>query len=156
VLKNIDDGAFAEGLNEAIEAVFRNAPRTKLFITGYPRFWNEKTDACDKVSFKFGCINNSILPLIKARRSGMNALTDRLNDKIKSKCTWTKCRHVRHTLNSYLQLSSTTIRPVHRSRLSTQIPTLRVTDSARRVYPSHHIATTRSISTHSSTGLAAL
>jgi hypothetical protein len=82
-------------LTEAIKEIFRNAPKTRLFITGYPRFWNADTDACDKVSFKFGCLNNSILPLIKARRAQMNQLTNNLNARIKSKCTPTKCGHVR-------------------------------------------------------------
>jgi hypothetical protein len=90
VQANIDGEKLALALNKAIQEVFKNAPRTKLFITGYPRFWNPDTAACDNVSFKFGCINNSILPLIKDRRAKMNKLTDNLNEKIKSKCMCTK------------------------------------------------------------------
>lgn len=101
--EKIDSADFARGLNDAIKAVFQNAPKTKLFITGYPRFWNAEDDACDKVSFKFGCINNSILPLIKDRRAKMNKLTDNLNDKIKSKCSRTKCRRMYHALTLSLR-----------------------------------------------------
>lgn len=74
---------FAEGISRAINKVFENAPRTKLFVTGYPRFWNPDTDYCDKVSFKVNCPNNSVLPLTKERRKAMNELTDLLNGKIK-------------------------------------------------------------------------
>ncbi|KAF2200638.1 SGNH hydrolase [Delitschia confertaspora ATCC 74209] len=83
VRAKINGPEFSQGLTSAIKSVFANAPRTHLFVTGYPAFWNHDTDACDKVSFKFGCINNSVLPLIKSRRKAMNDLTDALNGKIR-------------------------------------------------------------------------
>ena len=81
---NIDSDDLKGNYTAAISAVFENAPKSHLFITGYPRFWNEETDDCDKVSFKFACNSNAVLPLIKRRRTKMNQLTFRLNDKIKS------------------------------------------------------------------------
>jgi len=68
----------------AIKKVLERAPRTKLFVTGYPAFWNHDTDYCDKKSFKLNCPNNSVLPLTKEKRLKMNQLTDKLNAKIKS------------------------------------------------------------------------
>ncbi|QKX57197.1 uncharacterized protein TRUGW13939_04305 [Talaromyces rugulosus] len=70
---------FIPSFGRAINAIFQSAPTTHLFVTGYPAFWNAETDACDKVSFKFGCINNPVLPLIKRRRKRMNDLTCKLN-----------------------------------------------------------------------------
>ncbi|KAJ4293386.1 hypothetical protein N0V90_008669 [Kalmusia sp. IMI 367209] len=81
---NIDSEKFASDLSRAIQAIFDFAPRTKLFITGYPEFWNDKTDYCDNVSFKLNCPNNYVLPLTKERRRGMNWLTWKLNDKIQA------------------------------------------------------------------------
>lgn len=81
---NIDDKEFADNYTTTIQSIFDNAPNTHLFITGYPRFWNEKTDYCDKVSFKWNCATNAVLPLIKERRAKMNTLTHHLNEKIKS------------------------------------------------------------------------
>jgi hypothetical protein len=78
------NGNFPGDFNGAIEKIFKEAPKTHLFITGYPRFWNDTTDYCDTVSFKLLCVKNNILPLIKDRRKKMNDLTLRLNDKIKS------------------------------------------------------------------------
>ncbi|CAI6339618.1 unnamed protein product [Periconia digitata] len=82
--ERIDKNDFSEGLTLAIKSILENAPRTKLFVTGYPEFWNDKTDYCDGVSFKLNCPENNVLPLIKARRQGMNYLTWKLNDKIKT------------------------------------------------------------------------
>jgi len=81
---NIDRGAFADRYKLTINAIFQNAPDTNLFITGYPRFFNELTDQCDTTSFKLFCINNGVLPLTKDRRRKMNELTIRLNNKIKA------------------------------------------------------------------------
>jgi hypothetical protein len=81
---NIDGKTFETNYTRAIASILDNAPDTHLFATGYPRFWNDETDYCDTVSFAFGCLTNSIVPLIKARRKRMNQLTFRLNDRIKS------------------------------------------------------------------------
>lgn len=79
----LDGPNFVPGLTRSIQAIFNAAPKARVFMTGYPAFWNAETDACDKVSFKFGCINNSVLPLIKERRRRMNDLTRKLNGIIK-------------------------------------------------------------------------
>ncbi|KAF2833175.1 SGNH hydrolase [Ophiobolus disseminans] len=81
---NIDSDDLRRKYTASITAIFENAPKSRLSVTGYPRFWNDTTDDCDNVSFKFGCNRNDFLPLIKERRSKMNQLTFRLNDKIKS------------------------------------------------------------------------
>jgi hypothetical protein len=81
---NIDGKTFETNYTRAIASILDNTPDTHLFATGYPRFWNDETDYCDTVSFAFGCLTNSIVPLIKARRKRMNQLTFRLNDRIKS------------------------------------------------------------------------
>ncbi|KAI4910278.1 hypothetical protein J4E90_007711 [Alternaria incomplexa] len=81
---NIDRGAFADRYKLTINAIFQNAPNTNLFITGYPRFFNELTDQCDTTSFKLFCTNNGVLPITKDRRRKMNELTIRLNNKIKA------------------------------------------------------------------------
>lgn len=73
---------FANGLKGSYDAIIAVAPNAHLYVTGYPAFWNEDIDACDQVSFKFGCINNSVLPLIKERRRRMNDLTRKLNEII--------------------------------------------------------------------------
>ncbi|KAH7316953.1 hypothetical protein B0I35DRAFT_479748 [Stachybotrys elegans] len=44
-------------------------------MADYPAFCNTEMDACDTISFKFGCYDNNILPLIKERRQRMNDLT---------------------------------------------------------------------------------
>jgi hypothetical protein len=84
VEEKISESDFAEGLTEAIKEVFANAQHTKLFVTGYPGFWNHHTDYCDNISFKLNCLNNYVLPLTKERRKKMNDLTDLLNTKIKT------------------------------------------------------------------------
>ncbi|KAL4861685.1 SGNH hydrolase-type esterase domain-containing protein [Aspergillus spectabilis] len=73
---------FQDNLRKSYQSIFDHAPNTQLFVTGYPAFWNAATDKYDKVSFKTGCINNSVLPLIKERRQRMNELTYRLNNRI--------------------------------------------------------------------------
>ncbi|KAJ5976550.1 hypothetical protein N7481_010257 [Penicillium waksmanii] len=85
----LDNENFIPGLTRSIQAIFNAAPKAQLFMTGYPAFWNAETDACDKVSFKFGCINNSVLPLIRERRRRMNDLTRKLNGIIKRVVTAT-------------------------------------------------------------------
>ncbi|RMZ73071.1 esterase [Pyrenophora seminiperda CCB06] len=84
VRDKINAQAFVDGLTDAIKSVFQNAPRTKLYVTGYPAFWNADTDACDKVSFKLNCPHNYVLPLTKERRRKMNELHALLNTKIKA------------------------------------------------------------------------
>lgn len=85
----LEGESLISGLTSSIEAIFKAAPKAHLFMTGYPSFWNQDTDACDQVSFKFGCIDNSVLPLIKERRQRMNDLTKKLNGIIKSVVTAT-------------------------------------------------------------------
>jgi hypothetical protein len=52
---------------------------------GYPSFFNDVTEDCDLVSFKWFCersssgISNLILPLIQSRRHAMNSLATQLN-----------------------------------------------------------------------------
>jgi hypothetical protein len=63
---NIDGKTFETNYTRAIASILDNAPDAHLFATGYPRFRNDETDYCDTVSFAFGCLTNSIVPLIKA------------------------------------------------------------------------------------------
>jgi hypothetical protein len=80
------NGNFPDGLSATIKAILENAPKMHLFITGYPRFFNDTTDDCDKRSFNFGCKDMGdarVLPLTKDRRKKMNDLTSRLDQTIK-------------------------------------------------------------------------
>jgi hypothetical protein len=79
----IDSEDFKDGLDSAFNAIFEHAPNTHLLVLGYPRFWNEHTDACDQTSFKFGCSSKRVLPLIKDRRQKMNGLSTRLNERLR-------------------------------------------------------------------------
>jgi lysophospholipase L1-like esterase len=56
-------------------------PTMRLYITGYPKFWNSETDQCDTVSWNFWSGSGGIL-MTKALRRRMNSLTDALNTKI--------------------------------------------------------------------------
>ncbi|KAI4687260.1 hypothetical protein J4E81_008108 [Alternaria sp. BMP 2799] len=78
------NGNFPDDLRETIKAIFENAPGTNLFITGYPRFFNQDTEYCNNVTFELWCQDEKFLPLTKDQRTQMNELNLRLNEKIQS------------------------------------------------------------------------
>jgi hypothetical protein len=88
VTGTIRDTAFLGNLSNVIDAIFENAPNTKLFMTGYPHFFNDQTDQCNTVTFKAWCSNPSkdslVLPLTKDRRNAINGLTTLVNQQIQS------------------------------------------------------------------------
>jgi len=65
-----------------ISGIFRKAPLTQLYVTGYARFWNENTVQCNDVVFCFwswdtGC--NTEEKLWQDKRLAINNLAQALN-----------------------------------------------------------------------------
>ncbi|KAL2422581.1 hypothetical protein ABEF91_004835 [Exophiala dermatitidis] len=61
--------------------VERMKPHSLLLVTGYARFFNEKTDLCDHVTFSR---TRPLDYLTKSKRSSLNALVEMLNEVIRA------------------------------------------------------------------------
>jgi hypothetical protein len=85
VSQNIQKTVFQNSLVSAFESIFENAPNTKLFVTGYPQFFNDQTTQCNGITFMGSCsAKHLVLPLTQARRTVINGLTLLLNQVLQT------------------------------------------------------------------------
>jgi lysophospholipase L1-like esterase len=78
----IESEYFRKNLERLIKAIVDDmAPEARLLVTGYAKFFNEKTTQCDRVSFSRRNPENT---LTRARRADMNDLLRLLNNLIRT------------------------------------------------------------------------
>ena len=70
-------------INSIVTTVGSN-PNFKLFVTNYPKFWNQDTDQCDTVSFSYWPGYSGSDKMTKAKRTQMNNLSNQMNAVILS------------------------------------------------------------------------
>ena len=59
-------------------------PSFELYLTNYPRFWNENTTQCNDISFNYWSGPTASYTMTQERRAAMNRLTEKLNNQLAS------------------------------------------------------------------------
>ena len=67
-----------------VTTVGKSNKNFKLFVTNYPKFWNDATDQCDTTSFSYWPGPSGSDKMTKDKRTQMNNLSDQMNAVILS------------------------------------------------------------------------
>lgn len=83
--KNIDNNVNNAVYNTVLNIVQKALkPGFELYLTSYPRFWNENTTQCNSVSFNYWSGPDTSYTMTQERRAAMNRLTLKLNSQLAS------------------------------------------------------------------------
>ncbi|KAH0559822.1 hypothetical protein GP486_003657 [Trichoglossum hirsutum] len=72
---------FLNPITNSLRAIMTRAPNAKVYVMGYPKFWNATTTQCDNVSWNYWRTPGAT-KMTRAIRQRMNDLLDAMNNKI--------------------------------------------------------------------------